>query len=226
MTQLESTIPFNPHFTRTLSETYLKVIGVYASCLFQSSFYKDTLWNPKQYKVCFVIDGFQSSFYKDTLWNYYTISIKVNVIWLSILILQGHSLKPQEGTWRVQGDNTFNPHFTRTLSETQNLITLIRGCNYLSILILQGHSLKLNKIVQRIFDLSIFQSSFYKDTLWNIKKLKKREPRLITFNPHFTRTLSETCHRCARWNRVFLFQSSFYKDTLWNSASWYATGWQ
>ncbi len=85
---------------------------------FQSSFYKDTLWNhmrrdqmgkrPKlsililqghSLKLQDVLAGrfdnapFQSSFYKDTLWNQMRILVYSDTCTLSILILQGHSLK-------------------------------------------------------------------------------------------------------------------------------------
>ncbi len=182
---------------------------------------------------------FQSSFYKDTLWNGVLLrgggsrgdlsililqghSLKptfaandVSPYVLSILILQGHSLKLTSVIPTAERSKSFNPHFTRTLSETQR-----PGC-----------------IGVDSFD---FQSSFYKDTLWNchcwpylwnreslsililqghsLKQIENSDPVLVgrPFNPHFTRTLSETVGQITSSIPVVNFQSSFYKDTLWN----------
>ncbi len=185
-------VPFNPHFTRTLSETEPAPAYEEPAAVFQSSFYKDTLWNRAVSCSCIQPVVFQSSFYKDTLWNKMYEAGMNGWKDLSILILQGHSLKRS-------GSN------------------LERGFLRLSILILQGHSLKQNAHWKIPGGCIVFQSSFYKDTLWNVVSKAYNERLRESFNPHFTRTLSETTEGLNWMPAWAIFQSSFYKDTLWNS---------
>ncbi len=162
--------------------------------------------------------NFQSSFYKDTLWNLTRFRPGQQAHQLSILILQGHSLKRcilqryylrfpfqssfyKDTLWnqskRLQTDKldgSFNPHFTRTLSETHSH-AVRRAPRYVS-----------------------FNPHFTRTLSETRAAFSPVMPRPVyTFNPHFTRTLSETWRWMANCRSRSIFQSSFYKDTLWNS---------
>ncbi len=112
--------------------------------MFQSSFYKDALWNYSSPWVRPGWDQFQSSFYKDALWNYpERLEIyEFQVVPVSILILQGCALKSD---WGLELDACLGD---------------------VSILILQGCALKLYDHIDPE-EARQFQSSFYKDALWN-----------------------------------------------------------
>ncbi len=218
-------ITFNPHFTRTLSETLAGHGGGGGGFGFQSSFYKDTLWNRGR-----------------GAWSHKESS-------LSILILQGHSLKPGASWWLWGLRSDLSILILQGHSLKQYIcLSLEEILFHLSILILQGHSLKQSRELLSAQTLH-FQSSFYKDTLWN---RNCRVPGIAlkrSFNPHFTRTLSETIRRClACWTSaglsililqghslkpeerakelemMHIFQSSFYKDTLWNFSNSLSSG--
>ncbi len=159
---------------------------------FQSSFYKDALWNWKKGDdLAFMIVGFQSSFYKDALWNSYEFHVKAKT-------KPFQSSFYKDALWNDRGmiggrerHARFNPHFTRMRSEIDNITIAVMIPGIVSILILQGCALKSKNLKHIIPNKFLFQSSFYKDALWN---------RYIpTLNyPHK------------------VFQSSFYKDALWN----------
>ncbi len=114
------TVPFNPHFTRTLSETGKKVKRSAVGDHFQSSFYKDTLWN---------LTAICPNARKRSFNPHFTRTLSETVLLfgdpgvaktLSILILQGHSLKQSRKQVEKWVISSFNPHFTRTLSETSS----------------------------------------------------------------------------------------------------------
>ncbi len=185
---------------------------------FQSSFYKDALWN----EICWLVLGlcpgtFQSSFYKDALWNEPCGDCCYRVYLVSILILQGCALKYMaKASSAVMEISSFNPHFTRMRSEIHFFLCLA-------------------------MNIDEFQSSFYKDALWNVYHCRVYRNQSISFNPHFTRMRSEIYTPVAalaedvlsfnpHFTRMrseiipfpepllckFMFQSSFYKDALWN----------
>ncbi len=142
---------FNPHFTRTLSETAGLNNG----------------WLPHRTLSILILQGHSlKPFFIETESTFFPLSIlilqghslKLHILllhWvilkLSILILQGHSLKLPQVILLSRRVPTFNPHFTRTLSETAQALHQIDKRIRLSILILQGHSLKLIFIVISVF---------------------------------------------------------------------------
>ncbi len=181
---------------------------------FQSSFYKDTLWNmgasiPSNGALSF------NPHFTRTLSETWTIpAFSCFQMWLSILILQGHSLKLpslplplplQYLSILILQGHSLKPVVIRIMPEKKNLsililqghslkrvflltvvgrlnlsILILQGhslkpmqlyrspwTDQLSILILQGHSLKPNRRGALCKEELCFQSSFYKDTLWN-----------------------------------------------------------
>ncbi len=109
---------------------------------------------------------FQSSFYKDALWN---------------------TKRSGRSMLKISG---FNPHFTRMRSEITFQHSIEPLPKIVSILILQGCALKSGHNNPNNFYQSLFQSSFYKDALWNFLYVQVRD-LVIGFNPHFTRMRSE-----------------------------------
>ncbi len=107
--------------------------------------------------------------------------------WLSILILRGRFLKRKKYLANNVVKPPFNPHFTRTLLETDASGRVYKGEPLLSILILRGRFLKL--------------------AAWACTAGSHS-----TFNPHFTRTLLETFELAPLQFLFLFFQSSFYED--------------
>ncbi len=92
---------------------------------------------------------FQSSFYKDTLWNTDIESFYWSMKNLSILILQGHSLKPVIRCYKTRGKHCLSILILQGHSLKRKPAIGAGSTWYLSILILQGHSLKHKNISAR-----------------------------------------------------------------------------
>ncbi len=137
---------------------------------------------------------------------------------LSILILQGHSLKRLCGYYNLKHYQSFNPHFTRTLSETLiihyqlSLWKNFQSSFYKDTLWNPGRAWMRRDVPDH------FQSSFYKDTLWNDNKTLILIASSCFQSSFYKDTLWNCLLSVDPW-REECFQSSFYKDTLWNCGS-------
>ncbi len=109
---------------------------------------------------------------------------------VSILILQGCALKFTWTDGRISLNMCFNPHFTRMRSEI-----LDAALARVPTLGFNPHFTRMRSEIQVLVCLLHlahgFQSSFYKDALWNGPDSSHSARVQLGFNPHFTRMRSE-----------------------------------